>query len=93
MLCCSVIAILLGQCGALGAAMRMRLFGGSGALASLLAPIVAGWSMTRWIVVGGVMAGEFTLAVAAWPALYALDMPQRLLAAWPLCSAVSALTR
>ena len=89
MLCCSVIAFLLGQCGALGAAVRMRLFGGTGAMAAALAPIVAGWSMTRWIVVGGVMAGEFALAAAAWPALYALDMPQRLLGAWPLCSALT----
>jgi len=93
MLCCSVFAILLGQCGAFGAALKVRLAGGGGVVGSAMAAAVAGWPVARWLVAGTVVAGEFVLAAAAWPALRALDMPSQVLGAWPLCAALAEYVR
>lgn len=93
MLCCSLIAVLLGQFGALGAAMKVRLLGGSGAMGAALAPLVAGWPAVRWLAMGGFLAAEFVIAGAVLPTLYAIDVPRHLLGAWPLCSALAALAQ
>lgn len=92
MLCCSLFAFLLGQCGALAGAAKMRLFGSAGPLASAIGPLLADWSTVRWLTLGIAFATELTVAVAAFPTLYAIDVPQHL-APWPICAAaVRALT-
>lgn len=87
MLCCTTIVLLLGQCGAFGAAIKAHLFGGAGATQSALATAVAAWGKARWFALSGALAVELAIAAAAMPALYALDLPSQL-GNWPVCAAV-----
>ena len=91
MLCCSLIVILLGQCGALAGAAKVRMLGGASVLASSLHPIVAGWSAVRWLILGTALAAEIALGAFAFPVLYAIDVPSPHLAAWPICAAAARL--
>ena len=84
-------AILLSQCGALAAAMKVRLFGGSSAVATALASTVGTWSMARWATISVAFALEMGIAVAAFPALYAIDVPHRVFGGWPICSVAALL--
>ncbi len=92
MLCCSLIAVLLGQGGALAGAAKVRLFGGAGAVSAALGPVVAGWSGVRWLVLGTALAGELGLSAFLLPRFFAIDSAQTALRDWPICVAVRALT-
>ena len=86
MLCCSLVALLLSQLGALFAVAKVRLFGSSGAVA--VAGHVKAWSKARWMMLGGGLAAELVVAAAVMPALYAIDVPARVLGDWPSCMAL-----